>query len=60
MFKFGYKLPPAVQGQVTESDDYLDYNQVRVISDLYKIEVFPVLEIHPSTLLLTPLMTYTI
>lgn len=27
---------------------------------MVKIEVFPLLEIHPNTLLLTPLMKYTI
>jgi hypothetical protein len=31
-----------------------------VTSDLVKIEVFPLLEIHPNTLLLTPLMRYTL
>jgi len=32
----------------------------RVTSDLLKIEVFPLLEIHPGSLLLTPLMRYTL
>mmetsp|Transcript_27408 Transcript_27408/g.20562 ORF Transcript_27408/g.20562 Transcript_27408/m.20562 type:complete len:149 (-) Transcript_27408:1386-1832(-) len=32
----------------------------RITSDMLKIEVFPLLEIHPSSLLLTPLMRYTL
>lgn len=34
--------------------------RVRVISDLLKIEVFPLLVIHPAELLLTPHMRYTL
>jgi hypothetical protein len=30
------------------------------VSEVLKIEVFPLLQIHPSSLLLTPLMRYTL
>ena len=32
----------------------------RVVSEVLKIEVFPLLQIHPGSLLLTPLMKYTL
>ena len=34
--------------------------QAHVVSDMIKIEVFPLLEIFPSSLLLTPNMRYTL
>ena len=37
-----------------------DVDKYRVSSEVQKIEVFPLLEISPSNLLLTPLMKYTL
>ena len=38
----------------------IDTERVRVSSEVLKIEVFPILEINPSGLLLTPFMRYTL
>jgi hypothetical protein len=38
----------------------VESDRVRVTSEVLKIEVFPLLEINPSGLLLTPYMKYTL
>ena len=47
---------------VAYSDKYKSSGShyLRVTSDALKIEVFPLLEIYPNDLLLTPLMRYTL
>ena len=39
---------------------YEEQERQRVVSEVLKIEVFPLLQIHPASLLLTPLMRYTL
>lgn len=51
-----HKFKPAIS-YYKQNDEY---DRQRVVSEVLKIEVFPLLQIHPGSLLLTPLMRYTL
>jgi hypothetical protein len=59
VFKFPYIRQAMAGGSVRVSEQVYGDKQT-VVSDMLRIEVFPLLEIVPNNLLITPNMKYTL